>query len=237
MIKKALILKGGWDGHEPEKVSARFGRMLEAEGYQVEIADNLEVLNDANKIKGLHLLVPVWTMAKITNQQVVNVSEAIANGTGIAGCHGGMCDAFREEVLWQFITGGNWVAHPGNDGTEYAVEFKNSTSPLIQGLANFKVKSEQYYMHVDPAVEVLATTRFPLAHGYHSSNGSVDMPVAWTKRWGWGRVYYCSLGHHDDIFDNATAAELMRRGFVWAGEGFDLARSEGRTAESFKSKV
>lgn len=234
MTKKALVLKGGWDGHEPEKVAARFARMLEAEGFQVEIADQLEVLENLDKIKSLHLLVPVWTMGKISKEQVQVVSEAVGNGTGIVGCHGGMCDAFRENTLWQFITGGNWVAHPGNNGLEYTVEFKNSSSPLIQGLNDFKIKSEQYYLHVDPAVEVLATTRFPLANGFHRTNGPVDMPVVWAKRWGWGRVYYCSLGHDNTIFDHPTASELMRRGFLWASEGFDQARLENLTTETFK---
>lgn len=235
MKKNALIVKGGWEGHEPDKVAARFALMLDAEGFEVEIADNLDVLNDLKKIKALHLLVPVWTAGKLSNEQVEVVSEAVGNGTGIAGCHGGMCDAFRENTLWQFITGGNWVAHPGNNKQEYSVEFCNSSSPLIQGLNNFNIKSEQYYLHVDPAVEVLATTRFPLANGFHRSNGPVDMPVVWTKRWGWGRIYYCSLGHSASIFDHATAAELMRRGFVWASEGFDYARSENLTTDTFKN--
>jgi type 1 glutamine amidotransferase len=233
MAKKALIIKGGWDGHEPDKVASRFGRMLEAEGFQIEIADNLEVLNNLEKIKALHLIVPVWTMGKISKEQVEVVSEAVGNGTGIVGCHGGMCDAFRENTLWQFITGGNWVAHPGNQ-IEYAIEFRNSTSGLIQGLNDFKIKSEQYYLHVDPAVEVLATTRFPLANGYHRTNGPVDMPVVWTKRWGWGRVYYNSLGHSDSIFEQPTASELMRRGFIWAAEGYDQARKEKLSTETFK---
>lgn len=233
MTKKALIIKGGWDGHEPDKVATRFQQMLEVEGFQVEVANNLEVLNDSNNIKSLHLIVPVWTMGKITKEQVEVVSEAVGNGTGIVGCHGGMCDAFRENTLWQFITGGNWVAHPGNN-IEYTVEFQNSSSNLIHGLSDFKIKSEQYYLHVDPAVEVLATTRFPLANGFHRTNGPVDMPVVWTKRWGWGRVYYCSLGHSASIFDHATAAELMRRGFVWASEGFDLARKENLSTAIFK---
>ncbi|OGH86907.1 MAG: hypothetical protein A2301_00175, partial [Candidatus Magasanikbacteria bacterium RIFOXYB2_FULL_40_13] len=169
MKRKALIVWGGWDGHEPEKVAERFNKLLLSEGFEVEVSKTLDSFLDAEKVKQLHLIVPVWTMGKITKEQCAPVIEAVANGTGIAGCHGGMCDSFRESVDWQFMTGGNWVSHPGGDGVEYTVEIKNSTSPLVSGISDFKLKSEQYYLHVDPAVEVLATTRFPMVKWYHSS--------------------------------------------------------------------
>ncbi|ACX66191.1 ThuA domain-containing protein [Paenibacillus sp. Y412MC10] len=221
-MKKALIVWGGWDGHEPEQVAGIFAELLRSEQYEVEVSDTLDAFNDAEKLQALDLIVPVWTMGEISKQQVENVSLAVQKGTGLAGCHGGMCDSFRNNVDWQFMTGGNWVAHPGNDGVEYRVEIKSSSSPLVEGLQDFTVASEQYYLHVDPAVEVLATTRFPVAAGPHLLNKAVDMPVAWTKRWGYGRVYYNSLGHHADIVDMPQVKEMMRRGLLWAAEGKSL---------------
>jgi type 1 glutamine amidotransferase len=235
MTRKALIVWGGWLGHEPEPVAHVFKRTLEGEGFSVEISDTLESLEDVGKLRALHLIVPVWTMGEIGREQCAAVSDAVSNGTGIAGCHGGMCDAFRTDVQWQFITGGNWVSHPGGDGVEYVVNVKQSSSSLVEGIGDFKVKSEQYYLHVDPAVEVLATTRFPTVTWYHSSNGAVDMPVVWTKRWGVGRVFYNSLGHHADIFDIPEALELMRRGFLWAAEGKDIAVKEGLDSSIYTS--
>lgn len=235
MSRKALIVWGGWLGHEPEQVSEIFAKTLEKEGFEVEITTTLETLEDTAKLNGLHLIVPAWTMGKISREQVMSVTEAVANGVGIAGCHGGMCDSFRESVEWQFMTGGNWVSHPGGDGVEYEVNIRNSSSGLTEGIKDFKVSSEQYYLHVDPAVEVLATTRFPTVTWYHSANGVVDMPVVWTKRWGLGRVYYNSLGHHANIFAIPEALELMRRGFLWAAEGKDIAIKEGLDSSIFKS--
>ena len=235
MGKKALIVWGGWLGHEPEQVAGVFKRTLVKEGFSVEVSDTLESLEDVEKLKALHLIVPVWTMGEISREQVAAVSDAVSNGTGIAGCHGGLCDAFRTSVQWQFITGGNWVAHPGGDGVEYVVHVKQSSSPLVEGIADFKVASEQYYLHVDPAVEVLATTRFPTVTWYHSPNGAVDMPVVWTKRWGVGRVVYNSLGHHADIFDIPEALELSRRGMLWAAAGKDIALAQGLDASLYES--
>ncbi len=219
MSRSALIVQGGWDGHEPVQVSGRFADMLKKEGFSVELSDSLDAFLDVEKLKSLDLIVPVWTMGQIRNEQVQPVLEAVASGVGIAGCHGGMCDSFRENVDWQFMTGGQWVAHPGNDGTPHRIFIRHGSNPITEGLEDFDVSTEQYYLHVDPAIEVLAVTTFPVANGFHAANGFVSMPVVWTKRWGLGRVFYNSLGHHNDVFDIPAAREMMRRGFLWASKG------------------
>jgi len=217
--RKALIVWGGWDGHQPKEVAAIFARLLEAEKFSVEVRDSLDAFNDGAKLKSLSLIVPVWTMGTISEEQLKNVCAAVRGGVGIAGCHGGMCDSFRAATEWQFMTGGQWVAHPGNDGVEYTVKITGGENPITAGMSDFKVRSEQYYMHVDPAVNVLATTRFPTADGPHVGNGPVDMPVVWTKVYGQGRVYYNSLGHQANIVSMPPVLELMRRGFLWAASG------------------
>lgn len=234
-MRKALIVWGGWDGHQPEQVAAIFKRQLEAEGFEVNVQNTLEAFLDGEYLKSLDLIVPVWTMGEIQQELVNNVSAAVQSGVGLAGCHGGMCDAFRVNVDWQFMTGGQWVAHPGNDGVHYKVEMRNSSSPLVEGIPDFEVASEQYYLHVDPAVEVLATTRFPVVDGPHAYNKPVDMPVAWTKRWGLGRVYYNSLGHQANIMEINEVQEMMRRGFLWCADGKELAAQVGEQAVAYTS--
>lgn len=236
-MKNVLIVQGGWDGHEPVQVSGIFKALLEKEGFHVEVSDSLDSFLDEERLKSLHLIIPVWTMGVITREQVSPVIEAVASGVGIAGCHGGMCDSFRDSVQWQFMTGGQWVSHPGGDGVEYVVNVKKCSSTIVEGIDDFRVKSEQYYVHVDPAIEVLATTRFPVVNWYHASNGQVDVPVVWTKRWGHGRVFYNSLGHHADIFNNPSALEIMRRGFLWAAEGRDLAVNAGLSTDVYKNDL
>ena len=216
MPRKALIVQGGWDGHQPKQVAEIFQNLLAKENFEVELSDTLDAFLDADKIKNLDLIIPVWTMGKITREQLNPILAAVEAGTGIAGCHGGMCDAFRDSTEWQFLTGGQWVAHPGNDGVPYKVNITQVKSPITEGMQDFDVKSEQYYMHVDPAVKVLATTQFPTAPGPHATNGPVPMPVVWTKTYGKGKVFYNSLGHQADIIAMPPVLELMRRGFLWA---------------------
>lgn len=221
MPGKALIVWGGWDGHQPKQVAEVFTRVLKKEDFAVEVADTLDAFKDEAKLMGLDLIIPIWTMGKITGEQLRPVIKAVQSGVGIAGCHGGMCDAFRESTEWQFMTGGQWVAHPGNDGVKHTIHIKDTDHPLTSGISDFEVASEQYYLHVDPAVKVLATTTFPTpgVEGPHTPNGFFEMPQVWTKRWGKGRVFYNALGHHADIFDIPQALELMRRGMLWAAQG------------------
>ncbi len=218
MSRKALIVWGGWDGHQPKEVAEIFGSLLRAEKFEVEISDSLDAFADRDKVLSLNLIVPVWTMGTITDAQANPVYEAVRNGVGIAGCHGGMCDSFRNSTEWQFMTGGQWVAHPGNDGTNYTVNIGPVKHEITDGIKNFPVSSEQYYMHVDPAVKVLATTRFPVADGPHAANDPVDMPVLWTKMYGKGRVFYNSLGHQANIVSSEPNLTIMRRGFLWAAK-------------------
>lgn len=237
-MKQALIFQGGWDGHELQLTSRRFAGLLEEAGFAVTVSDTLDCLADLDRLREMDLLVACWTMGEIPGDYTRNVAKAVGEGVGLAGCHGGMCDSFRQDTEWQFITGGQWVSHPGGDGQTYTVNIRSGSSPIVEGLEDFEVCSEHYYLHVDPAIEVLATTRFPLVNYYHISNKPVDMPVAWTKFWGNGRVFYTSLGHHDDVFDRSpTAQELMRRGMLWAAAGRAFARDHGLTAERFENSA
>ncbi|NQX63692.1 ThuA domain-containing protein [Paenibacillus qinlingensis] len=205
--KQALIVWGGWDGHQPEEVAGIFAGLLREEGYGVEVSDTLESFRDEERLASIDLIVPVWTMGKIEKEQLTPLIHAVkVGGTGIAGCHGGMGDSFRNEVEYQYMVGGQWVAHPGNDGVTYTVRMKDSEQPLTTGIGDFVVVSEKYYMHVDPAIKLHAVTDFD----------DVEMPVVWTKTYGAGKVYYNSLGHQANIVRMPETLELMRRGLLWA---------------------
>lgn len=209
MKKKALVFQGGWQGHEPEEVAGILGGLLNEENFEVEISDTLDSLKDEEKLAGLNLIVPLWTMGTIEKEQLQPLLKAVKEyGVGLAGCHGGMADSFRNEVEYQYMVGGQWVAHPGNDGVTYEVNILDKTNPLTEGIEDFTVVSEKYYMHVDPAIKVYVTTNFD----------DVKMPVVWTKMYGEGKVYYCSLGHVANIVRMPQVLKLMKNGMVWAAK-------------------
>lgn len=211
-MKQALIIWGGWQGHEPEACAHILARMLDDAGMSVRIQTDTKALLDP-ALGELALIVPIMTMASIEKDELANLDNAIRAGTGLAGFHGGMGDAFRNAPGYQFICGGQWVAHPG-DIIDYQVDIARPDDPIMAGIESFAYHSEQYYMHVDPANEVLATTTFTGEHD--PATEGVAMPVVWKRRHGAGRIFYSSLGHSADEFQNPDMATIMRRGMIWA---------------------
>jgi uncharacterized protein len=211
--KRALFISGGWEGHEPRQVTAIFADILRGHGYEVEVETSLDVLLDRPRLAQVSLIVPMMTMSTITPEQEQGLLHAVRAGTGLGGWHGGMADAFRNNCDYQFAVGGQWVAHPGGI-IDYTVQVTNRDDPITEGLDDFAMHSEQYYMHVDPGNEVLATTTFS---GEHAPwiEGTV-MPVVWKRHHGKGRVFYCSLGHVAADFEVPEARAIVERGLLWA---------------------
>ena len=213
MAKQALVVYGGWEGHEPGPTSQRFTTTLEGHGYAVDRLDSLDVFADAERMAGYDLIVPVYTQSDISKEQEQGLLGAIKAGAGLGGWHGGMGDAFRASTEYQFACGGQWVAHPGNI-IDYTVNITVPDDPIMAGLSDFEMHSEQYFLHVDPSNEVLATTTFTGVHAPWIA-GTV-MPVAWKRKYGEGKVFYCSLGHIDTDFEVPEAQIITERGLLWA---------------------
>jgi len=212
-VKSALFVCGGWEGHEPEKCAGIFTPFLRREGYDVEISGTLDSDLDEEKMRSLDLVVQAWSMGEISDEQEKGLLEAVKSGVGLAGWHGGLADSFRDNPNYQFMVGGQFVAHPGGI-VEYGVEIVDREDPITAGLEDFRVRSEQYYVHIDPHNEVLATTTFGGDHVPWI--GGATVPVVWKKRWGAGKVFYCSLGHGAGDFDVPEARKIVERGMLWA---------------------
>jgi type 1 glutamine amidotransferase len=215
-MKKALVIWGGWDGHTPEQCVDVFAPWLAEQGYQVEIANTLAVFAAAEWLRSLSLIVPVWTMGELTAEQEQNLCDAVAAGVGIVGWHGGACDAFRAATRYQFMMGGQFVAHPGDLLPAWDVKIVDRAHEITQGIDDFTMRdTERYYLHVDPSNHVLALTRF---------EDGFDMPVVWTRTWGSGRVAVASFGHTFKDFDLPPAREIVRRAMLWASRVSRQAR-------------
>lgn len=211
--KKILYTFGGWDGHEPTQSVDLFVPWLKSEGASVDVHDNMDAYADSKYMKDVDLVIQIFTMSEISKEQEAGLLEAVKGGMGIAGWHGGLCDSFRNNVKYQFMTGGQWVAHPGGV-IDYSVQIVDHEDPVTRGLEEFNMHSEQYYLHVDPNMKVLATTRFNADHAPWIDG--CTMPVAWKKTYGKGRVFYNSLGHVMKDFEVPEALEIMHRGIKWA---------------------
>ncbi len=213
--RRVLIVFGGWDGHEPGRYVGILLPWLTSEGAMVDTTSSLEIYTDSAYMTSVDLIIQAFTMSQITPQQEEGLLRAVREGAGLAGWHGGLADSFRNNPDYQYMVGGQWVAHPGGV-IDYTVNITIHDDPVTAGLDDFRMHSEQYYMHVDPNVKVLATTTFSGEHDYWSEG--CTMPVVWKKMYGRGRVFYSALGHVAADMDVPEALEILRRGIRWSAQ-------------------
>jgi uncharacterized protein len=216
-VRRALILWGGYPGHQPREAVERFIPFLENAGFEVIVKNDLAVYADAGLMSDVAVILQNWTTGDLTSGQFQGLSQAVRSGVGLVGWHGGLCDAFRHLPPYQFMTGGQWLAHPGGSEARYTIDIAPGASadPVMAGVSSFSIVSEQYYLAVDPAVEVLATTTFRRPAEAPWIEEAV-IPAVWRRHWDKGRVFYASWGHQASDFDVEPARVIVERGLLWA---------------------
>ena len=222
--KNIIYVYGGWKGHKPTESVDLMVPKLRAEGANVKVFDTLSVYTDEKLMAETDLIIQVWTMGKLTKEQFRGLEKAVMNGTGLSGWHGGMGDAFRDNLRYQFMVGGQFVSHPGGN-IDHSIRIIDQTDPITKGLKDFELKkTEQYYMLIDPNIKVLAISEFD-RESYQNPGkpenkvtGST-MPVVWKKHYGKGRIFYSSIGHKLSDFDVPEVMTMQMRGFRWAAQG------------------
>jgi hypothetical protein len=214
--KRALVVRGGWAGHVPVEASDRYAAALKEDGYEVAVSDSLDSYLDRELLAATDLVVQCWTMGEITGEQAAGLIAAVRAGTGLAGWHGGIVDAFRSETRYQLMTGGQFVHHPRGSVTyEVRPLPERAEHPVLAGIGPFTVTTEQYYCQMDPAVEVLAVTDFVRDPDYPELAGAVQ-PVTWTRTWGRGRVFVTAIGHSLADLEVPEVDSMIRKGMAWA---------------------
>ena len=213
MTRKALVVYGGFEGHRPEACAKLFIPFLEENGFDVQPHTSMEVYAEEQVMNSADLILQIWTLAEFTSEQGKGLSNAVKNGTGLAGFHGGIVDSWRSNPKYQWMTGGQFLAHPGCSATasipSHTVNIVDHEHEITQGVGDFDIPdSEQYYMMVDPGVHVLCTTTlYP---------PGVVMPYAWTRTWGQGRVFVAGWGHTEKDFEVPEARQIVEQGLLWA---------------------
>jgi uncharacterized protein len=203
---RALIVRGGWEGHEPVACTDLFIEFLTGQGFTVDVADTLHVYTDRRRLATAELIVQCWTRGRLTAEQEDGLVERVRSGAGFAGWHGGIIASGYENARYQHMVGGRFVFHP--DGfLDYAVDVVGN-HPIIAGVPRYEVHTEQYYCHVDPTLDVHATCTF-------ADSGAV-MPVVWTREHGAGRVFVSTLGHSPADLLVPHTRTITGRGLLWA---------------------
>jgi uncharacterized protein len=215
--RSALVVRGGWDGHVPQQATDRILPFLEQNGFDLTVSDSLDSYLDADLMAAADLVVQCWTMGEITREQSAGLAGAVAAGTGLAGWHGGICDSFHSDLVYHAVSGGQFINHHNPGFVPYRVDIvaEKSDHEIVAGLSSFAITTEQYYLHVDPSNEVLATTVYVDDPRLPGLAGRV-MPVTWTRTYGAGRVFVTTIGHKMEDFEVPEVDQMIARGLLWA---------------------
>ena len=208
--RRALVTRGGWEGHVPAEATDLFIPFLRENDFEVRVSDDLDSYLD---LDGTDLVLQCISMGEITGEQSKGLEAAVRAGTGLAGWHGGIVDSFRTSADYQFMTGGQFVSHPGGF-VDHRIEVV-SDDPIVEGITHFDLHTEQYYVHADPTNNVLATTTFR-AHPDYPWIAGATMPAVWTRTWGDGRVFVCTPGHKLEDLEVPEVRTIIERGLLWA---------------------
>jgi type 1 glutamine amidotransferase len=226
--KKALVVRGGWEGHQPVKATELFLPFLESGGYDVRIEESTDVYADSAEMAATDLVVQCVTMSEITAEQVSGLSTAVMAGTGFTGWHGGIADSFRASSDYLHLVGGQFATHPGKEPCErrggeednflpYTVTITElgREHPVTAGIEDFELHTEQYWVLHDDLIDVLATTTHP-AQPWQPWHRPVTSPAVWARQWGAGRVVVTTPGHNLDVLENPNVRTVIERGMLWA---------------------
>lgn len=226
--KKALVVRGGWEGHRPVEATEVFLPFLRANGFTVRIEESTDVYADPAEMAAADLVVQCVTMSEITGEQLAGLSAAVVAGTGLTGWHGGIADSFRASSDYLHLVGGQFATHPGKEPCErrgdetdnflphtITVTELGRTHPVTAGIEDFQLDTEQYWVLHDDLIDVLATTTHP-TRPWHPWHRPVTAPAVWTRQWGAGRVLVTTPGHSPDVLRNPNVRTVIERGMLWA---------------------
>jgi len=216
VTKQALVVQGGWDGHAPAEAVDLFVPFLREHDFDVVVEPSLEAYADSALMASTDLVVQCWTMGEILADELHGLREAVAAGTGFAGWHGGIVDSFRMATDYLQLVGAQFASHPrGIVDHSVSIVPSRADHPIIEGIVDFDLRSEQYWLLADDLNDVLATTT--IVPGPDDPwHAPVTSPAVWTRRWGTGRVFVCAPGHQLADLELPQVRTIIERGLLWA---------------------
>ncbi|WP_210507103.1 ThuA domain-containing protein [Naasia sp. SYSU D00057] len=226
--KRALVVRGGWDGHQPVETTEEFIPFLEQSGFEVRVEESPAVYADDEYMATVDLIVQTNTMSTIENEQFQGLRRAIENGAGYAGWHGGIADSYRNNSDYLQMMGGQFAAHPGKHPDErtgeqsdnylphrYEITELGRSHPITEGIDDFELTTEQYWVLHDDYLDVLATTTQEV-RPWDAWNRPITSPAIWTRQWGKGRIFVSTPGHRVEIVRDSNVRTIIERGLLWA---------------------
>ena len=226
--KTALVVRGGWDGHQPVEATELFIPYLKDNGFDVRVEESSKIYADTDYLAGVDLIMQCMTMSTIEKDEFEGLRAAVENGTGLAGWHGGIADSYRNTSDYLHLIGGQFACHPGKHPDQRTGEQSDNyvpytinmlpaaaTHPITRGISDVELVTEQYWVLADDYIDVLATTTQKV-RAWDPWNREVTSPAIWTRQWGQGRIFVATPGHRVEILQDANVRTIIERGLLWA---------------------
>lgn len=226
--KTALVVRGGWDGHQPVEATELFLPFLRENGYDVRVEESTAVYADETFMTTVDLIVQSNTMTSIQWEEFLGLRAAVERGTGLAGWHGGIADSYRDNSDYLQLIGGQFASHPGKHPEERTGEQSDNyvphtiemtalavDHPITQGISDFELVTEQYWVLHDDYNDVLATTT-QAVRPWDPWKRPITSPAIWTRLWGEGRIFVSTPGHRVEILQDENVRTIIERGMLWA---------------------
>ncbi|MGP5265982.1 ThuA domain-containing protein [Brachybacterium alimentarium] len=243
--RTVLVVRGGWDGHQPIEATDLFIPFLEENGFSVRIEESPAVYADAEYMATVDLIVQCNTMSTIEKEEFEGLRDAVEAGTGLAGWHGGIADSYRNNSDYLTLIGGQFGCHPGKHPDErtgeqsdnyvpYTVDMLPAAAehPITRGIGDFDLVTEQYWVLSDDYIDVLATTTQKV-RAWDPWHRPITSPAIWTRQWGEGRIFVSTPGHRVEVLEDPNVRTVIERGMLWAARGSEQPYGEhgGRSAK------
>jgi type 1 glutamine amidotransferase len=226
--RKALVVRGGWEGHQPVKATELFLPFLERNDYEIRVEGSPAIYADPIEMAGTDLIIQCVTMSEITREELNGLRAAVQAGTGFTGWHGGIADSYRASSDYLQLVGGQFATHPGKEPSlcvgdetdnflphQVNITELGRAHPITEGLDDFELRTEQYWVLHDDLIDVLATTTHP-AQPWQPWHRQITSPAIWTRQWGAGRIVVSTPGHSPDVLEDPHVRTVIERGMLWA---------------------
>ena len=173
------------------------------------IASNPSILDDPD-LHGKYDIILAYNQEAYTNltpKQRDGLLHFVRSGGPWVGMHSAG-DFLKTSPDYVKMVGGKFQTHPPFG--EMKVRRILGDHPILEGVEDFITKDEFYYM-----TDCGLGDKHVLLVGEGPNDGKTR-PVAWTKRYGKGKVFYTVLGHALESFRNENFLKLLHNAVLWA---------------------
>jgi hypothetical protein len=186
--------------------------------FEVTASEDVAVFTTENLRRYRAVMFYTTGELPMSDAQKQALTDFVRTGGGFLGVHSAT-DTFYQWPEYGKLIGGYFNEHPWHQGVR--IEVADPSNPLVASLGtaitfadeiyqirDFDAAGSRVLLRLDPASVDLAR---PNVH-----RQPYGWPLAWTRSYGSGRVFYSALGHEEAVWRDARYQQVLRGAVLWA---------------------